>query len=192
MNNNMNYTINNNFCDKETAKDIIDFCLKFGEPFSYNPTEHWDCRRIYNDNFKTKIIDLLTKNYKSGNFKLWFDYNNFNLKNFNISLTAYYDGRYLNLHKDTNSELTAVIVLSDEFEGGEFALCEDKNPPIYFETLEGVSTFNLKLGDVISFNGSTTYHGVLRVTRGIRYALNIWMTESDFDYSKLKVKTTLL
>jgi Rps23 Pro-64 3,4-dihydroxylase Tpa1-like proline 4-hydroxylase len=192
MNNNMNYTINNNFCDRETAKDIIDFCLKFGESFSYNPTERWDCRRIYDDNFKTKIIDLLTKNYKSGNFKLWFDYNDFNLKNFNISLTAYYDGRYLNLHKDTNSELTAVIVLSDEFEGGEFALCEDKNPPIYFETLEGVSTFNLKLGDVISFNGSTTYHGVLRVTRGIRYALNIWMTESDFNYPKIKNNKTLL
>jgi hypothetical protein len=188
----MNYTINNNFCNRETAKNIIDFCLKYGEPFSYSPTEQWDCRRIYDSDFKKGIIDLLTNNYKSENFKLWFNYNDFNLKNFNISLTAYYDGRYLNLHKDVVSELTAVILLSDEFEGGEFALCEDKNPPIYFETLEGVSTFNLKLGDVISFNGSTTYHGVLRVTRGIRYALNIWMTESDFDYPKIKNNKKLL
>ena len=68
MNNNMNYTINNNFCDRETAKDIIDFCLKFGESFSYNPTERWDCRRIYDDNFKTKIIDLLTKNQEKINW----------------------------------------------------------------------------------------------------------------------------
>jgi Rps23 Pro-64 3,4-dihydroxylase Tpa1-like proline 4-hydroxylase len=188
----MNYTINNNFCDRETAKSLIDFCLKFGEPFSYNPTEQWDCRRIYDSEFKMRIIDLLTTNYKNGDFKLWFDYSTFNLKNFNISLTSYYDGRYLNLHKDKSSELTTVIVLSDNFNGGQFALCEDKNPPIHFETLESVSTFNLKLGDSISFNGSTTYHGVLPVTSGTRYALNIWMTESDFDYPKLKVNTTLI
>jgi Rps23 Pro-64 3,4-dihydroxylase Tpa1-like proline 4-hydroxylase len=188
----MNYTINNNFCDSSTAKDIIKFCLKYGEPFSYKPTESWDCRRIYDDEFKTKIIDLLINNYKTGVFKLWFDYTNFNLKNFNISLTSYYNGRYLNLHKDKSSELTTVIILSDEFEGGEFALCEDKNPSIHFETLEGVSTFNLKLGDVISFDGSKTYHGVLPVTSGTRYALNVWMTETDFDYPKLKTNTTLL
>ena len=188
----MNYTINNNFCDRETAKDIVDFCLKYGEPFSYKPTEKWDCRRMYDSDFKLRIINLLTTNFKNGDFKLWFDYNNFNLKNFNISLTSYYNGRYLNLHKDKSSELTTVIVLSDGFEGGEFALCEDNNPPIHFETLEGVLTFNLKLGDFISFNGSTTYHGVLPVTSGTRYALNIWMTESDFDYPKLKVNTTLI
>jgi hypothetical protein len=47
---------------------------------------------------------------------LWFDYSKFNLKNFNISLTSYYEGRYLNLHKDKSSELTTVIVLSDDFD----------------------------------------------------------------------------
>ncbi len=78
----MNYNINNNFCDRETAKDIIDFCLEFGEPFSYKPTEVWDCRRMYDSNFKERIIDLLTTNYKNGDFKLWFDYSTFNLKNF--------------------------------------------------------------------------------------------------------------
>jgi predicted 2-oxoglutarate/Fe(II)-dependent dioxygenase YbiX len=55
-----------------------------------------------------------------------------------------------------------------------------------------MSTFDLKLGDSISFNGSKTYHGVLPVTNGVRYALNIWMTESDFDYPKLKNNKTLL
>jgi Rps23 Pro-64 3,4-dihydroxylase Tpa1-like proline 4-hydroxylase len=188
----MQYSINEKFCDSSTAKDIIKFCLKYGEPFSYNPTENWDCRRICDDKFKEKIITLLVNNYKTGVFKLWFDYDNFNLKNFNISLTSYYNGRYLNLHKDKLSELTTVIVLSDEFEGGEFALCEDKNPPINFETLDGVSTFNLKLGDSISFDGSKTYHGVLPVTSGTRYALNIWMTETDYTYPKFKINSTLL
>ena len=188
----MNYTINNNFCDRETAKSLIDFCLKFGEPFSYNPTEQWDCRRIYDSEFKMRIIDLLTTNYKNGDFKLWFDYSTFNLKNFNISLTSYYDGRYLNLHKDKSSELTTVIVLSDNFNGGQYALSEGKNSSIDFKNLDDIEVFTLNLGDVISFNGSKTFHGVLPVTNGIRYALNIWMTESDFDYPKLKVNTTLI
>jgi hypothetical protein len=188
----MNYTINNNFCDEDSAKEIIKFCLEHGEPFSYKPTESWDCRRIYDEDFKNKIIDLLTTNYKNENFSLWFDYDTFNLKNFNISLTSYYDGRYLNLHKDKSSELTTVIVLSEGFEGGQFVLTEQNNPPFHFETLEGLTICDLKLGDCISFNGSETYHGVLPVTNGIRYALNIWMTETDFDYPKLKVNTTLI
>ena len=53
--------------------------------------------------------------------------------------------------------------------------------------------FNIYIcGDSISFNGSTTYHGVLPVTSGIRYALNIWMTETDFDYPKLKSKKSII
>ncbi len=188
----MNYNINNNFCDRGTAKDIIDFCLEFGEPFSYKPTEVWDCRRMYDSNFKERIINLLTTNYKNGEFKLWFDYSTFNLKNFNISLTSYYDGRYLNLHKDKSSELTTVIVLSDDFEGGQFVLTQDENPPYNFETLDGLTLCDLKFGDSISFNGSETYHGVLPVTKGIRYALNVWMTETDFDYPRVKSNKTLL
>jgi len=188
----MNYTINKNFCSELEAKDIVNFCLENGEPFSYKPTEQWDCRRIYDSNFKMKIIDLLTTNYKNENFKLWFDYSKFNLNNFNISLTSYYDGRYLNLHKDKSSELTTVIVLSDNFDGGQFVLTANENPPYHFETLSGLTICDLKLGDSISFNGSTTYHGVLPVTKGVRYALNIWMTESDFNYPKIKKNNTLI
>lgn len=188
----MNYSVNKNFCNREEAKEIIDFCIEFGEPFSYNPTEQWDCRRIYDPEFKKKIIDTLTSSYKKGYFNLWFDYATFNLKNFNISLTSYYDGRYLNLHKDKSSELTTVIVLSDDFEGGQFVLTEEDTPPFHYETLDGLMLFDLKLGDSISFNGSETYHGVLPVTKGNRYALNIWMTETDFDYPKIKINKTLL
>jgi predicted 2-oxoglutarate/Fe(II)-dependent dioxygenase YbiX len=188
----MNYTINNNFCNKIEAKNIIDFCLEYGEPFSYKPTESWDCRRIYDEDFKNKIIDLLTTNYKNENFSLWFNYDTFNLKNFNISLTSYYDGRYLNLHKDKSSELTTVIVLSEGFEGGQFVLTEQDDPPFHFETLKGLTICDLKLGDCISFNGSETYHGVLPVTKGVRYALNIWMTETDFNYPKVKINNTLI
>ena len=188
----MDYSVNEKFCDRQEAKNIIDFCIEHGEIFWYGPDEVWDCRRIYNEEFKTKIIQSLTEKYSSNEFGLWLDYKKFKLKNFNISLTSYYDGRYLNLHKDIKSELTTVIVLSDGFDGGQFALSDKNNPSIHFETLDGISTFNLKLGDSISFNGSSTYHGVLPVTKGKRYALNIWMTESDFNYPRVKFNKTML
>lgn len=188
----MNYNINNSFCNEKEAKDIIEFCGTYGEPFSYNPTEYWDCRRIYNNDFRGNIIDKLIKFYGNRNSKLWFDFNDFKLKNFSISLTSYYDGRYLNLHKDKSSELTSVIVLSNDFIGGDFALTEDEKPSFHFEKMDNISTFKLKLGDVITFNGSETYHGVLPVTEGKRYALNIWMTETDFNYPQNKTSKTLL
>jgi hypothetical protein len=186
----MNYSINKNFCNKDSAKNIINFCLEHGEPFSYGPGEVWDCRRIYDTEFKSKIINILNDKYTTNNFKLWFDYKSFDLKNFNISLTSYYDGRYLNLHKDKTSELTTVIVLSDEFDGGQFALSESKNPSINFKNLDDIELFSLKLGDYISFNGTKTFHGVLPVTNGIRYALNLWM--SEIEYPTIKNTNSLL
>lgn len=188
----MNYSINNNFCDRNQANEIIQFCIKNGETFSYNPNESWDCKRIYDDTFKLNIINLFNTKYNNNEFNLWFDYSKFNLKNFNISLTSYYDGRYLNLHKDKTSELTTVIVLSDNFDGGQFALSNAKTPSINFNNLDDIELFNLKLGDSISFNGSNTFHGVLPVTNGIRYALNIWMTETEYDYPKLKINNSLI
>lgn len=186
------YSINNNFCDSYEAKNIIDFCQKNGETFSYNPNEIWDCKRIYDEEFKQKILFKFLENIKTNNFELWFDFNEFNLKNLNVSLTSYYDGRYLSLHKDKTSELTTVIILSDDYEGGQFVLSDSSNPSHHFDSLDDVLLFDLKLGDSISFNGSKTYHGVTKVTKGKRYALNIWMTETDFDYPKLKKNKTLL
>ena len=188
----IDYSINTNFCDKNKAAEIIQFCIQNGEQFFYNPNKLWDCIRIYDTKFKDGIIDILNKKYDSNEFKLWFDYSKFNSKNCNISLTSYYDGRYLSLHKDKNSEFTTIILLSNGFDGGQFVISDDTNPLVNFENLDGVSTFDLKLGDSISFNGSKTYHGVLPVTNGVRYALNIWMTESDYNYPKLKNNKTLL
>lgn len=188
----INYSLNNNFFNKDEISEILSFCKKNGESFSYNPNETWDCKRIYDEEFKQKILSKFIENIKTNIFKLWFDFEKFNLKNINVSLTSYYDNRYLNLHKDKTSELTTVIVMSDGYEGGQFALSDSTNPSYNFEKLDDISLFDLKMGDSISFNGSETYHGVLPVTEGIRYALNIWMTETDYDYLKLKKNKTLL
>ena len=87
---------------------------------------------------------------------------------------------------------TGTLEFGYDFFGGDFALTEDETPSFHFEEMDNISTFRLGLGDVITFNGSETYHGVLPVTEGKRYALNIWMTETDFNYPKNKINKTLL
>ena len=58
--------------------------------------------------------------------------------------------------------------------------------------MDDITTYDLKIGDMISFNGSKTYHGVLPVTNGTRYALNIWMDNINSDRLKRKVEKTLI
>jgi hypothetical protein len=189
-----NHSINNNVFTKTECENIIDFCIKNGQQYSYTPSEmtSWDCKKIHDEEFKTNILNKLNNNYKNGEYGLWVDYDKFNFKNFNISLTSYYNGRYLNLHKDYFSELTSVVVLSEGYEGGEFALSDSSNPDIKFKIMKGIETYDLKMGDMISFNGSKTYHGVLPVANGIRYALNIWMTESEYTFPIHKINKTIL
>ena len=182
----MNFSINK-FFEKDECNSIIEFSITNGVPFSYNPKEVWDCRRIYNDEFKEKIINRLTELYNKNEFKLWFDLDTFNVKDINISLTQYYDGRWLNLHLDSTSQFTTVIVLSEDFIDGRFALTNSSNILI-----NDCEKFDLNIGESISFDGSKTYHGVLPVTNGIRYALNIWMTDTDVKYKLLKNNKTII
>ena len=89
----------------------------------------------------------------------WFD-GNFCMT-YNYLITIFISIIFLSygstVSNDKSSELTTVIVLSDNFEGGQFALTNDDNPPYDFETLNGLTLCDLKLGDSISFNGSETY-----------------------------------
>lgn len=181
----MNFTINK-FFDKDECKSIIDFSIKNGTPFSYKPGASWDCRRIYNDEFKEKIINRLKELYNKNEFKLWFNLNEFETKDVNISLTQYYDGKWLDLHLDSTSQLTTVIVLTDGFVDGRFALSDTDTD------INLVYKQNLNIGESISFDGSKLYHGVLPVTNGIRCALNIWMTNTDFKYKPVKNNKTLI
>jgi hypothetical protein len=181
----MEFSINN-FFSKEECKSIIEITDEIGVKFSYNPNEVWDCKRIYDDKFKENIVNKLKTNYKNNNFKLWFDLNEFKINDVNISLTKYYDGRWLNLHLDKTSQLTTVIVLSDGFDDGRFALSNNNRD------INLADKHNLKIGDGISFDGSKIYHGVLPVHTGIRYALNIWMTNTDFKYYRLDKNKKLI
>ena len=181
----MNYSINN-FFEKEECKSIIEFAENNGIPFSYNPTELWDCKRIYDEAFKLKIKNKFLKLYNNGDFKLWFNLNEFKINDINVSLTKYYENRWLDLHLDSTSQFTTVIVLSDDFNGGDFALSEK------YININECKKYKLNIGESISFDGSKTFHGVVSVSNGIRYALNIWMTDTKFKYYKLNEKKKLI
>ena len=174
----MEFSINNFFSKKE-CKSIIEIADEIGVKFSYNPNEVWDCKRIYDEKFKENILNKLKKNYENNNFKLWFDLNEFKINDVNVSLTKYYDGRWLDLHLDKTSQLTTVIVLSDGFDDGRFVLSTNGGD------INKSNKYTLQIGDAISFDGSKIYHGVLPVHTGIRYAVNIWMTDTNFKYYRL-------
>jgi predicted 2-oxoglutarate/Fe(II)-dependent dioxygenase YbiX len=76
--------------------------------------------------------------------------------------------------------------MSEDFNDGRFALSES------YKDINNCEKYHLNIGESISFDGSKTYHGVLPVINGTRYALNIWMTNTNFKYHELKVNNSLI
>lgn len=181
----------NQYFSKEECSNILDFCMQNGEVFNYDPKESWDCRRIYVNEFKEDIVNKFKKLHTEGKTKYWFDFENFDIKNVNISLTRYYNGRFLNLHKDSTSQFTTVIVLTDDFEDGRFVLSNELGSDIT-DLREDSEKIKLNQGYGISFDGSKVYHGVMPVYYGMRCALNVWMTNEDYEYYKIKNSKSLI
>jgi hypothetical protein len=187
----MKYVVNNFFSEDECSY-FIKKALEIGTPFNYNPNEHWDCRRIYDEELKLKIYNILESKYKTGDWNLWIDFESLKVKSINVSLTAYYEGRYLNLHKDANSALTIVIVLNDGYNGGSFAVTNKVNNNYHFENLENIKLVKLSKGVGITFIGNEIFHGVLPVTNGIRYALNVWLSEEENKFIPMKKEKSVI
>jgi predicted 2-oxoglutarate/Fe(II)-dependent dioxygenase YbiX len=175
----------NNFFTKDECDVILNFALENGIQFSYLESEKnsWDCKRIYDEKFKSDILEKFKNLFTSKKLNLWFNLDEFDIRDINVSLTRYYDGRFLELHKDTTSQLTTVILLSENFDGGNFIISKD---------MVKIEDYKIEIGHGITFDGSKTFHGVLPVTNGIRCALNIWMTNTDFKYNNHKQNRSLL
>ena len=187
----MKYSVSNFFSEDECSY-FIKKSLEVGIPFKYNPNEHWDCRRIYDEELKLKIYKILQSKYKNGDWNLWIDFESLKIKSINVSLTSYYEGRYLNLHKDANSDLTIVVVLNDDYEDGRFAVTDKVDNNFHFENLKNIELIKLSKGDGITFIGNKIFHGVLPVTKGIRYALNIWLSEKENKFIPMKKEKSVI
>jgi len=164
------YKINQYF-NQEECNEIIEFCLKNGDQFSYNPNDNWDCKRIYNEEFKSKILKSILDVQS---------FDSFNIRNINVSFTQYYDGRRLDLHLDKTSNYTTVIPLTTNYKDGRFVLSNFDT-----ELENGKIKLDLKMGEGVTFEGNKIFHGVMPVNIGIRQSLNIWMNDTNFIYHKL-------
>lgn len=158
----MKYTINKVLTEQECA-EALEICMKDGEKFYYTKEEanSWDCRRIYNQDFKNYILRKL---------EVIHDLDSLYIKDVIISLTRYYDSRRLDLHLDRNSNYTTVIPLTDNYTDGRFVLSE-----IYCPLPDAEVKVSLDKGEGITFEGNRIYHGVMPVHSGVRSALNIWV-----------------
>jgi hypothetical protein len=170
----------NFFFSKEECEEIVLFCEKFGlqtlhKVDAYNK---WDNLRVYDDNFKERIL----KKYKevfSNDESVPFDLNSITINQIYLSLTRYYDGRFLEMHRDTSAQLTSVIVLTNDFEDGRFVLSDDKIK-IENNIVDDKSLHIINQGTGLTFNGHIVWHGVMPVYKGIRKSLNIWIEPNDF------------
>lgn len=171
---------NNFFFSKEECEEIVLFCEKSGlqtlhKVDAYNK---WDNLRVYDDKFKERIL----KRYKEvflNDESVPFDLNTLTTNKIYLSLTRYYDGRFLEMHRDTSAQLTSVIVLTSNFEDGRFVVSEDKIK-IENSIVDDKLLHTINQGTGLTFNGHTMWHGVMPVHKGIRKSLNIWVEPNNF------------
>jgi PKHD-type hydroxylase len=105
---------------------------------------------------------------------------NFSLKEFeSLQFTIYNKGDHYNWHTDnhvkpyrnnTIRKLSFTICLNDEYEGGNFSICDPHPEP----DLSITTTFKLKKGDMIIFP-SHVWHKVDKIIKGTRKSLVGWV-----------------
>ena len=105
---------------------------------------------------------------------------NFSLKEFeDLQFTIYNEGDHYNWHTDnhlkpyennTIRKLSFTLCLNDEYEGGDFSICDPHPEP----DLSVTTKFNLKKGDMIIFP-SHVWHKVDKITKGTRKSLVGWV-----------------
>jgi len=105
-------------------------------------------RKMWNEEIYNMVMDELSKSNFPKYKVMW------------LQMTEYKDGRWLRRHVDSVKNKTSIILLSNEFVGGDTYI-NDK--PV-----------NLEKGDGVVFNGGIQYHEIKPVTEGTRYALNFW------------------
>ena len=85
-----------------------------------------------------------------------------------VQFAEYNIGGFYDWHDDLWNrgfeEITTVILLNDEFEGGEFQIKTSDNQ---------IETCVMRIGESIQFP-SEVIHRVKPITKGVRYSLSIW------------------
>jgi predicted 2-oxoglutarate/Fe(II)-dependent dioxygenase YbiX len=105
-------------------------------------------KEMWNEEIYTMVSNELSKSNYPKHKIMW------------LQMTEYENGRWLRRHVDGAKNKTSIILLSNEFVGGDTYI-NDK-------------VVNLEKGDGVVFNGGNQFHEIKPVTEGTRYALNFW------------------
>mgnify|MGYP001201785972 CR=1 FL=1 len=82
--------------------------------------------------------------------------------------SKYTKNNYFNWHQDFGRSYTIVILLNDEFEGGNFEMLN-----MFSHGDLGIHDTKLKVGDCIMLPASI-HHRVSPIKEGVRYSLTMW------------------
>ena len=146
-------TLHKGFLDHSFCDYVAD---NFKDYFIHTPRVEWNAYTLRDKNLPL-YSEILSK------FSPLVDYEFITTW---INVTEYTKGIDLRHHKDSESSLTIVSEISDNYTGGRFLINKE-------------SYIKLDKGDVLTFNGSKIFHGVEEVDKGTRLSLNMWTKPKD-------------
>ena len=146
-------TLHKGFLDYSFCDYVAD---NFKDYFIHTPRVEWNAYTLRDKNLPL-YSEILSKFSPLVNYEFITTW---------INVTEYTKGIDLRHHKDSESSLTIVSEISDNYTGGRFLINKE-------------SYIKLDKGDVLTFNGSKIFHGVEEVDKGTRLSLNMWTKPKD-------------
>jgi hypothetical protein len=83
---------------------------------------------------------------------------------YSLHYIKYESGYFAKKHLDIKSSKTYLIMLNDNFEGGQLYVNEE--------------LIDFKKGDMVTFDGKTEYHEVKEITSGCREIMAVWVSKN--------------
>ena len=170
--------IPNHFCDKIIKDGELKTIEKAGIADGNNANRSSKISWLKDKDLQKTLSHFVQFANKESN---WY----FSLKEFeSLQYTIYNEGDFYNWHTDqhlkpyknnTVRKLSFTLCLNDEYEGGDFEICDPHPEP----DLSTTTTFKFKKGTIIVFP-SHIWHRVKPVTKGIRKSLVGWVVGNQW------------
>ena len=170
--------IPNHFCDKIIKDGELKTIEKAGIADGNNANRSSKISWLKDKDLQKTLSHFVQFANKESN---WY----FSLKEFeSLQYTIYNEGDFYNWHTDhhlkpyknnTVRKLSFTLCLNDEYEGGDFEICDPHPEPDLYTT----TTFKFKKGTIIVFP-SHIWHRVKPVTKGIRKSLVGWVVGNQW------------
>ena len=165
QNNQTNYQILSEVFNLNSCNHILSLLPKIPKETEIQVGRHKDYTNQWMSNNITKYRLNLPKDHDANeyiSYKLQNILKDLKLKIEYMYITFYREGNICKVHDDP-VHTTGIILLSDNFEGGEF----------YIEP----NIVDIRIGDLLLFQNKNNLHGVKKIQSGCRYALSIWLSK---------------